>query len=386
MKIARVALWAGFFFHGALTVVLGPLIPELRETWDLSRAELSLLFPAQFVASAVGAVASTLRLRLSLVGGYSLLAAGLLLVAWTPWPGPLGAMALVGLGLGLLAAATNLEVARSAPPGESRGGRLSLLNMFWGLGAVTCPLLFALAAGRLGVPWLLTLLAALVTVPALALTRLEVHAEPSAGFDFGRESVRRALGDAVRLLPVAGLLFFYVGIEATLGGWLVAHAESVAPEQVALWITSGFWAALLLGRALVPRILRRLGGEGNGHAGEPRLYVLALGGSFAGLLVLRHATDVTPTVAGALLAGFALAPVFPLTVSFLAEQTAERGEKQAGWVFAFCGLGGATLPWAVGRLPGAGGSLAEGFVVPLAGLACMAVLFAVQRRLVRPGC
>lgn len=381
MKIARVALWAGFFFHGALTVLLGPLIPELRDAWDLSRAELALLFPAQFLASSVGSVASSLRLRVSLVGGYVLLAAGLLLVAWTPWPGPLGAMALVGLGLGLLAAATNLEVARSTPPDATRGGRLSLLNMIWGLGAVSCPLLFALAAGRLSVSWLLTLVAVLVAVPALALLRIEVHPAASAAVRFTRESIRRALGDAVRLLPVAGLLFFYVGIEATLGGWLVAHAESVAPEQVALWITSGFWAALLLGRGLVPRILPKLG---EGDAGEPRLYVLALAGSFLGLLVLRLANDVLPTAAGALLAGFALAPLFPLTVSFLAEQTARRGEKQTGWVFAFCGLGGASLPWAVGRLPGAGGSLSEGFVVPLAGLACMAVLFALQRRLADP--
>jgi fucose permease len=169
------------------------------------------------------------------------------------------------------------------------------------------------------------------------------------------------------------LFFFYVGIEATVGGWLVAYAESVAKGVIPLLIGSGFWAALLLGRGLSPWVLRRVS--------EPRLFLAALTTSLAGALCLRFAVSEWWIAAAALVMGFGLAPVFPLTVSFLAGQTEAAGGRQAGWVFAFAGLGGATLPWLTGRLPGADATLARGFIVPVVALVLMFGLFGLQRRI-----
>jgi fucose permease len=75
-----------------------------------------------------------------------------------------------------------------------------------------------------------------------------------------------------------------------------------------------------------------------------------------------------------LAAGLGLAPLFPLTVSRIAAETAGRGAGRAGWVFVGSGLGGATLPWLTARVGGGAANLQHGFVVPLAALGLLALL------------
>lgn len=383
MRSAHGALWAGLFVHGVVTMLLGPLIPEMRGPWGVSRAELALLFPAQFVASSVGAVLSSLRPRWSLICGYSSMSVGLAALAWLPWPMPLVGFAVIGFGLGLVAPATNLRVARQSGPGGAAAGRrgsdLSLLNMLWGVGAVACPLVFAAAEGRLSARWILVALAVLVAVPGLLLISLPPltrHGEPTECPVPGVPPRFVAAG----LLPMAGLFFLYVGVEATLGGWLVVYAESWTAgghgsSPVPLLIGSGFWAALLVGRGAAPWVLRRVS--------EPRVYVAAILVSVAGAVGLRFATSEWLMAASSLVLGFGLAPVFPLLVSFVTEQTEKSGARQTGWVFASAGLGGASLPWITARLPAPDAGLAQGFMVPIVALTLMLLLFAAQRMVIR---
>ncbi|HVS12380.1 MAG TPA: MFS transporter [Thermoanaerobaculia bacterium] len=358
-------LYGGFLLTGVATVLLGPLIPELRERWQTSTPQLALLFVAQFVASSAGSVVSSFHLPRSLVVGYACLALGLAALMWSGWPLALAAMALIGLGLGMAIPATNLTVAHLHP--ERRGGALNLLNVLWGLGAATSPLLLALFAGRLPTQWKMLVLAALAGSVALAMTlprnRLAVAAiaTPPAGLAV-------ATGGALDLLPFAGMLFLYVGVENAIGGWLVTLGDRVLGTRAlaSLLIGSAFWAALLGGRAIAPLVLRRLA--------EPALYGGSLAVAAAGALILAAAGTWPAVAVGAGLAGIGLAPLFPLTVSMLAAATAATRSRTTGWVFGLGGLGGATLPWLAGQ-----GSARGMGLVPIAGLLALAALFAAGR-------
>lgn len=361
------AVYGGFFLVGVVSVMLGPLIPELRPVWGVSNAQAAWLFFAQFAASAIGSALSSFRLRGSQIGGHALVAAGLVGLAASGWPGAIAAMALIGFGLGLLIPSTNLLVAHRDP--ERRGAVLATLNMVWGLGAVASPLLFAALLGRLPATWALWALAGAAGLFSLVSTRT---VDPIAGRVAPAARDRR--GTSGFLFLVAGMLFLYVGAENAIGGWLVALADEAALQRdaVSMLIGSGFWGALLAGRAAAPLILRRVS--------EPALYRAALGLGLVGTLVILVAGSRPMIAAGALLAGLGLAPIFPLTVSIVAQRTAASGSRTTGWVFAFGGLGGAVLPWLTGRLSGDAGALARGFWVPLVGLALLAALFAFQRR------
>jgi fucose permease len=371
-------LYAGFVLLGVVSVLLGPLVPELKRSWGLAEPQIAGLFLAQFAASSLGAVISTYSRRWSLVAGYALISGGLALLAgnagWRGGPTPPGAwqmacsaVALAGLGIGLVIPATNLAVAHAHP--HRRGAALSTVNLAWGGGAVGCQLLFAAIRGRasaVAVLWLLAPLAALVS--ALLAWKLEhdargEHAAAASGAR-GRELGLSAL--------LAGMLFLYVGVETAVGGWLVALTDQVrnGESAVSLLVNACFWGALLAGRAGAPLLLSRVA--------EPALYKTSLALALAGVLSILAVPAPAAMAAGALLAGFGLAPLFPLTVAFLSALTASTGSRGTGWVFAFAGLGGAALPWLTGQAAGRAG-LAAGFLVPAAGLALLAALFSLYR-------
>ncbi len=389
---ARAPLYAGFLLTGVVTVLLGPLLPELSREWLLPVDRLAPLFVAQFLASALGSFLSSYRQGLSLVLGYLLIAVGLLTLAIATWPLALAAVAATGLGLGLAIPATNLRVAHSQP--TRRGAALSSLNLAWGAGAVACPLLFALRPRGLSVDAVLLTLAAAVGLVVLSLQRLGAPAFwPASGQRAGspaRSGAEAGSGAAVAetsastgggretrpgLFLIAAILFLYVGIENAVGGWLVSLADQFQPARAAtsLWIGSGFWAALLASRALAPLLLRRFS--------EPALYSAGIALAGVGLVGLLTGRSLEVVAVSAVAVGAGLAPLFPLTISFLAELTASSRSRSTGWVFALAGTGGAAMPWLTAQVAGGADRLAAGFVAPMAGLALLALLFGLLRRL-----
>ncbi len=398
-------LYAGFLITGVVTVLLGPLLPDLAGEWRLPVEELRALFVVQFLASAAGSFVSSYRLGLSLSLGYLSIAVGLAALSHAGWPAALAPMAAVGLGLGLAIPATNLRVAHSQP--ARRGAALSSLNMVWGAGAVACPLLFAFRPPAMSSDAVLLFLAGAAglvllclawnvpsTTPAFRWVR--GSSDPPAGGAAERRSRddmaagRRPATEPTEapggrqggvlpgLLLIAAILFLYVGIENSVGGWLVSLADEFQPERSAtsLWIGSGFWAALLASRAAAPLLLRRIS--------EPALYGAGVALAALGLLGLLSSSSQAGVAASAIAAGAGLAPLFPLTISFLAELTAATRSRNTGWVFALAGSGGAALPWLTGRLAGGADGLAAGFVAPIGGLVLLAALFGWLRRLPAP--
>lgn len=367
-------LYAGFLITGVVTVLLGPLLPDLAREWRLPVKELRALFVVQFLASAVGSFLSSYRLGLSLRLGYLLIAGGLVALSLAGWPLALVPMATVGFGLGLAIPATNLRVAHSQP--RRRGAALSSLNTVWGAGAVACPLLFVIRPPGMSSDAVLLVIAAASGLILLALRAVPaggvvtVHAPPAASGGQG--------GVLPGLVVIAGIMFLYVGIENSVGGWLVSLADQFHAERSAtsLWIGSGFWAALLASRAAAPLVLRRVS--------EPALYgagVVLAGGGLLGLLLSGSQAGLA---VAAVAAGAGLAPLFPLTISFLADLTEATRSRNTGWVFALAGAGGAALPWLTGGLAGGADGLAAGFVAPIGGLVLLALLFGLLRRLPGP--
>ena len=372
---ARAPLYAGFLLTGVATVLLGPLLPELSREWRLPVDQLAPLFVAQFLASALGSFLSSYRQSLSLLLGYLLIAAGLLFLALATWPLALAAVAATGLGLGLAIPATNLRVAHSQP--ARRGAALSSLNLVWGAGAVACPLLFAVRPRGTSSDAVLVILAVAAGLVLLLLLRnlggAEAREDLTGATAAGRSPA--AAGQAVALVVIAAILFLYVGIENAVGGWLVSLADQFQSARTAtsLWIGSGFWAALLASRAIAPLLLRRIS--------EPALYGAGIALAGAGLVGLLAGRSQAEVAVSAVAVGAGLAPLFPLTVSFLAELTASTRSRSTGWVFALAGTGGAALPWLTARIAGGADRLAAGFVAPMAGLALLALLFGLLRRL-----
>jgi FHS family glucose/mannose:H+ symporter-like MFS transporter len=339
-------LYTGFVLGGFATVMLGPLLPLLSTRFFLSDAQAGSLFTAQFAASTLGSVLSSRHHGRSLVFGYAFIALGIAVLAFANYAGVLAAFSLVGFGIGLAVTATNLVIGAAAL--KQRGTLLTQANFFWGLGAVVCPQLIALAERLHSLRILLSVAAIAVAVVCAALSpRL---AELGKRYAPNTTEPRSTAGPAVFLF-FGFTLLLYVGAE-------------MSPARASL-MASTFWLSLVMGRAIAARLLRSLS--------EATVLIPALIIALAGtsLLLTPHKTAIVLTAV--IISGTGCGPAFPLIVSRLLARVGQS--PHTGWVFAICGSGGAILPWLTGFLSTHTGSLRIGFAVPFAAL--LAILFLV---------
>jgi fucose permease len=278
----------------------------------------------------------------------------------------LPAFAVYGLGLGLAMTSTNMITGRRYP--LRMGAALALLNFSWSAGAVACPLLVAQFL-RLATSSAAFAAIGLLALPFALLPLLAASGDMQASTSAGPAPTGRK--EATTILYFAVLAFLYVGIEASIGNWMSTYATratawTFAGSTVAVAV---FWAALVSGRAITPVILSWLT-----ELGLFRASVLA---TITGVLLLLAAHRPLTLLAGSILSGLALAPLFPLILALFLEEIGES--RNAGWVFAVAGLGGAVLSWLTGTISSSTGSLRIGLLVPGAATLLMLAMITWRR-------
>ena len=365
VSILDALVHVAFVLTGVVTTFLGPLLPVMALRWRLADAQTGSFFAAQFMASIVGAGLTGLIVprrgfRFTLVLGYLLMAAGTRGLLAVDWRMALVSTATYGMGLGLAIPASNLLVSATSP--GSRATALSILNFSWGLGAVAAPLMIAAAEHR-GMLW--NSLAALALV--LLLTAVVMTIAPARGIARPSAPARTPWRNAgwKLMLTIGAMFFLYVGIENSLAGWIATLMQRLPVGLAPAWLPAPtvFWGGLVAGRGIAPLLLRRFSERSTAVVGLAAT-VLATG--------MLMVTSSRQWVLGAILAaGLGLAAVFPITVALLS-RFGEMEQRVAGVMFALAGLGGGTVPWLVGLMSTASGSLQAALAIPLlAGVALL---------------
>jgi len=347
-----VGLYFGFVLTGIGTTLLGCILPALSGIWNLNDSHSGFLIAAQFTGSSCGALLARSHLYTSLIRGYLLLAVSAVSIALCHGYFAAPLLFCFGLGLGSAMTSTSMLIARIYS--ATRGASLSLLNAFWGLGAVLCPPLVtawehfrASTSIYLGMAVTAMLPLILLGLHHTYLTRLPDDSGPSY-------SLRARIS---LLVPLGLFAFLYVGVETSISSWMMTYIHRL-PLSSALYApiaTSFFWIALLCGRAAAPAVLRKVS--------ESRLLTISLSVLLASNIMLLLSYTSVMSLTSAALAGLMLAPIFPLCLSRVLAITSRPSESR--WIFAISGLGGAVLPWITGQLATARGSLRTGLVVPL---------------------
>jgi fucose permease len=163
-----------------------------------------------------------------------------------------------------------------------------------------------------------------------------------------------------RAVPLLLLFFLYVGVEVALGGW-VASYEKRMPGMATFTLLiapSVYYGFLLFGRGVAPLALRHL----------PQVLISA-GGLFLatfGAAIIALSNSSHSLYVGAAMAGFGLAPQYPIFVTWLAAIFRDDSNWIGALFFGAAGLGGGALPWMVGIISDSTHSLRAGLYVPLA--------------------
>jgi fucose permease len=364
-----------FVLTGIVMTLLGPILPALSMSWGLNDMQAGYLFFAQFASSCGGMLLSGMLVRrygyrLTLLLGLMLMALGVGMLARADWGFGLAAVCIFGMAFGTNTPAANLFIARANP--EKSASALNLLNSSWGVGAMGCPLVVAFAQRGHHVPVFLYGLALTLVLLAISLTQVRFAVDEKL---FAPEQSQPQISNPWKhqLLPVIAVLFFvYVGSENSVGGWVASYARRIDSASSFWTITpSFFWGALLTGRALAPLALRRI------H--EVRVAAMGTALAAVGIGLFLMTRSMTPIVIGASLAGLGFASVYPISVSLLAHWFGETTPRVSGVVFSTGNLGGAVLPWLVGAISTATGSLRTGLTVPLVGAFGMLMFYLTRR-------
>jgi len=173
-------------------------------------------------------------------------------------------------------------------------------------------------------------------------------------------------------LPILPLLIFsaamvlYVGVENTLGGWLPSYAVRSSSTLLASSIALYFWAAELGSRLLLAALTNWLGEAALYRASVTLLIIIEVT-----LIAAKH-LSTGQVIALTMLSGFALAPVYPLILSFLLARTGSH--PRLGPLFASASIGGATLPWLTGIVSTQFHELRAGFAVSAIGAVVLLAL------------
>jgi fucose permease len=348
--------------------MLGPLLPVFIRQWNIQDSQAGSLFVFNFAGQLCGSLFAARNLRLSVVLGALFSAIGCAFMVRASFTTAPYALFLVGAGIGIGLTAGNIIAGTAIP--ALRGRLLAIVNIAWGIGAISCPLLLH-AFGSINVSLFLLITSAVLTTSALFSIILPplIPVKPSTKSQ-----------PAQRLpLPLPQLFFFtismllYIGIENSLGGWLPSYAVRINPAIQASTVTLYFWIAELIGRLLLAVVVTRLG--------EALLYRICL----VILLVttVLFCTLIHPSSGSLMtltfLSALSLAPLYPLIVSLLLARTGTH--PQLGLLFSVISLGGAALPWLTGVVSTRFHHLRAGLIVPtIAVIALLSLSGAITRK------
>jgi FHS family glucose/mannose:H+ symporter-like MFS transporter len=348
---------------GIVLAILGTVfgLPAMRARLQISLAQQGtlflLLYLGIFVASLlVGPLIDHLGAKANLLTSSLIVALAMIFFAGAhSFAAASGAAILLGFGGGGLNTCTNALVSDLYV--ERRGPMLNLLGIFFGVGAISIPLMAVSIEGRFTIPQLFIFCAVLAAVCALWYA-VSSFPPAKANQEFSwRELFEVAKYNGVLLL--AFILFLESGNEACIAGWTSTYANNAGyAPRVATLILAAYWAALMLSRILASRVLQGIK--------KSQLVVAAGVLSLGGCVVLLSARSLVALFAGTALLGLSYAPIFPTTLAIAGDRYSQRAGTVFGLMFSIALIGGMMFPWAVGQISQQV-SVRAGMIVPAVG-------------------
>ncbi|MBM3908598.1 MAG: MFS transporter [Gemmatimonadetes bacterium] len=304
----------GMLMFGVSLLVIGPMLPGIAERFALdgtARGALVSLLPFGLLAGSLifGPVVDRFGYRPLLMASAVLVVGGLEALAFAPTVGGVrAAVFAIGLGGGLLNGGTNALVA-DISSGE-RGAQLSLLGVFFGVGALGMPVLLGALQG-VPAELVLSRLGIVLLAPVLYFAMI-AFPPPKHAQGFPLAQGARLLRDG-GLLLIAFTLALQSGVEGVVNNWTTTYLQEArgASSSAALWSLSAYVAGMTLARLALASALRRLPGR--------RAILLGIGVATVGILLLAALPGTSGRAAALVLVGAGLAVGFPVFIGYVAD-------------------------------------------------------------------
>jgi MFS transporter, FHS family, glucose/mannose:H+ symporter len=276
----------------------------------------------------------------------------------------------IGLGGGVLNGGTNALVADISEE-EGRSASLSLLGVFFGLGAFGMPFVLGFLLEQFAYGTLIAWVGGVVLLPVVYMMAITFPA-PKQAQGFPIKDAARLIRDPLLIL-MGLMLFIQSGIEITASGWVTTyfHEEMGLRADHAAFFLSLFWLGMILARLLLGVLLRRI------SPGVVLRAFIAVSG-LAGILLVAS-PNVWVAAPAVFLIGAGLAAGFPILLGYAGDRYATLSGTAYSILFVMALAGGSILPYLTGIVAEAA-DLRTAFLLIPAVLAVMFMLLLVVLR------
>ena len=349
MYSKRTVFWSaclGMLLFGIGLITLGAILPDLKEKYSLDAVAAGTLFsilPLGVLAGSLlfGPLCDRFGYKPLMATAAVMMFAGFQGLAFSPSTGILSIFIFfIGLGGGALNGATSALVSDISTSGK--GADLSLLGVFFGIGALGMPILL----GVLEKAFKFDVIVSLTGFIALAAAILFLLIKYPPAKLSGGVSMKKlfALFRDETLLLIAFFLFFQSAFEALVNNWTTTYLiDRLSVQQSsALLGLSAYVAGMTIMRLMIGSIFR--------NVPDKKLLVISFGIIFIELVTIVTGNTMFQSAAGLLILGAGLAGGFPIMLGFVGNRYPNLSGTAFSLAFTIALLGNMLINFSMGLI------------------------------------
>lgn len=342
-NLVFIAACLGMLLFGISLITLGSIATNLQQKFNLDGIASGTIFsilPVGILTGSIffGPVCDRYGYKKLLILACLAMFAGFQGIAYANSLGILKlSIYFFGVGGGVLNGTTNAVVSDISD--ENKGANLSILGVFFGLGALGMPLLLGAVAGILlpfqvisMVGWLTLIIGALYLFTSFPPAKARIAITEKKWSNLATPL----------LILVAFFLFFQSSLEAIINNWTTTYLMNRTDftESFALYALSLHIAGMIGMRLLIGTILRRVS---NITIMWNSLILL-----FIGVVLMQFGKQSTIIISGLVLSGAGLAGGFPIMLGFVGERFKELSGTAFSFVFTVALIGNMLINYLMG--------------------------------------
>lgn len=343
-KLAFIAAYAGIFIFGICAVSVGLILPDVITRYSINELEagvIASLLPFGILAGSFifGPVVDRYGYKYLLIFCVLVVMLALEGIAFSESLFLLkSSVFVIGFGGGILNGATSTLVSDIGD--GDRGANLSVLGVFFGIGAFGMPLLMGSLSGIFSGSTIIAFIGYSLLIPLIYFFLISFP-KPKMVQQFPLKKIARLVKDPVIIL-IGVFLFFESGIEGLANSWTTTYLHDVieAEKEEAMFALSALVLSLTLTRIVLGYVLRKVS--------SALVQFISICIAATGALVLMFSVTYGSTLVGLILLGAGFASGFPILLGFVGELYKEMSGTAFSFVIVIALIGNIIINYLMG--------------------------------------
>lgn len=336
----------GMLLFGIVLISLGSILPSVTKRFvldEIGAGTLASILPFGILAGSLifGPIVDRYGYKNLLIICSLLVMAGLEGIAFSSSLIMLQlSVFLIGFGGGVINGGTNALV--SDISSEGKGASLSLLGVFFGIGALGMPAILGILSKSFTEAAIISWVGMFVFLPVLFFSAINFP-KPKQPQGLPIKDGLRLLKDPI-LVMLGFLLFFESGMEGIVNNWTTTYLQHdlMSDPQHALFALTYFVAGMAATRLLLGGLLKKVSA-----------YLVLYGcltAALAGTLVLMFSSSMTAAIIGLVLLGVGFAAGFPVILGYVGDIYSELSGTAFSIVLVIALFGNMLINYLVGLI------------------------------------